>query len=159
LVEDIAEFVEPVPLLARLRPHVPYRYPEAERPVAHGDDGRSHAPTLQVPEYGLPTLRALPIAVVDRDQLLRPVGPDADHPKSAEAVVLQADIKVHAIDPDGHVVAVGEAALLEVAVVGLPLVGQPRDVGGRQPGSIVPEQRRERLAEVASGQAAQIEYG
>jgi hypothetical protein len=36
-----------------------------------------------------------------------------------------------AIDPDVDVVAVGEAPLLEGAVLGLPLVGQPRDVRGR----------------------------
>jgi hypothetical protein len=62
--------------------------------------------------------------------------------------------EVDAIDPDINVVPVGEAPLLKGAVLGLPLVGQPRDVGGRQPGRIVPEQRRQGLAEVAGGQAA-----
>ena len=64
-----------------------------------------------------------------------------------------------AIDPHVDVVAVDEAALLEGAVLRLPLVGQPRDVRGGQPGGIVPEQRRERLAEVAGRQPAQVEHG
>ena len=40
LVEDVAELVKPVALLAGLRPCVPYRCPEAERPVAYSNDGR-----------------------------------------------------------------------------------------------------------------------
>ena len=74
-------------------------------------------------EHSLPALGALPVAVLDRDQLLRPVGPHADHDERAEAVVLQPDVEVDAIDPDVDVVAVGEAALLEGAVLSLPLVG------------------------------------
>jgi putative DNA methylase len=62
---------------------------------------------------------------------------------------------VHAIDPDVDVVAVGEAALLEGTVLRLPLVGQPGDVRGGQPGGIIPEQRHQRLAEVA-GQTARL---
>jgi hypothetical protein len=46
-----------------------------------------------------------------------------DFPRRAEeAGVLQPDAEVHAIDPHIHVVAVGEAALLEGTVLGLPLV-------------------------------------
>jgi hypothetical protein len=37
---------------------------------------------------------------------------------------------VDAIDPEVHVVPVGEAAFLEGAVLGLPLVGQARDIRG-----------------------------
>jgi hypothetical protein len=66
-------------------------------------------------------------------------------------VVFQPDVEVDAIDPDVYVVPVGEAAFLEGAVLGLPLVGQARDIRGGQPGGINPEQRRERLAEVAGG--------
>jgi hypothetical protein len=51
---------------------------------------------------------------------------------------------VHAIDPHVDVVAIGKAPLLEGPVLGLPLVGQPRDVRGGQTAGIVPLQRRER---------------
>src|SRR5439155_25313561 len=59
---------------------------EAEGPVAHGDTGRAHTPTLQVPEHGRPALGALPVAILERDQFLRPVRPHADHHERAEAV-------------------------------------------------------------------------
>jgi hypothetical protein len=77
----------------------------------------------------------------------------------AEPVVFETDVEVHAIDPDVHVIAVGQAPLLERAVLALPLVGQPRDVRGGQPGRIVAEQNRQRLAEVAGGEASQVEDG
>src|SRR4029450_4323914 len=77
--------------------------------VAHGDHGRAHAPALQVPEHGLPALGALPVAPPARDQLLGPVGPHADHHERAEAIVLQPDVEMHAIDP--HVDVVGSASL------------------------------------------------
>ena len=76
--------------------------------------------------------------------------------------MIEPDIEVHAVDPDvdvvavgftvpesSPVVAVGQAPLLEGALLGLPLVGQPRDVGGGEAGGIIPEQSRQRLAEVA----------
>src|SRR5262245_11110181 len=68
LVDDVAELVEPVPLLARLRPYVAYGRPEPEGTVPDGDHGRAHAPPLQVAQHGLPALGAL--AILDGDQLL-----------------------------------------------------------------------------------------
>jgi hypothetical protein len=56
LVENVAEFVEPAPLLAGLRPHVAYCFPETEGTVPDGDDRRARASTLQVAEHGLPAL-------------------------------------------------------------------------------------------------------
>ena len=82
------ELVEPVALLAGLRPHVADGRPEAEGTIANGNDGRAHAPPFQVAEHRLPTLRALAVAVLDRDQLLRAVGPHANHHECAQAVVL-----------------------------------------------------------------------
>src|SRR5262245_5257272 len=107
--------MEPVPLLARLRPHIAHGGPETEGAVAQRDNGRAHAPTLQVTEHRLPALGALAVAVLDRDQFLCPVGWHADHHERAEAVMLQPDAEVDAIDPHVDVVAVGEAALLEGA--------------------------------------------
>src|SRR5262249_60738205 len=66
LVENVAELVEPVALLACLRPHVAHRRPEAEGPVAHGNDRRAHPPALQVAEDRLPALGALPAALPSR---------------------------------------------------------------------------------------------
>src|SRR5262245_6732781 len=62
-------------------------------------------------------LRALAVAVLDREHFLRPVWPHADHHESAEQVVLQPDVEVDAVDPHVDVVAVGEAPLLEGPVL------------------------------------------
>ncbi len=70
----------------------------------------------------------LPVAILDRDQLLCPVKSHADHRERAEAVVFQPDVEVHAIDPDGDAIAVAQAALLERSLFGVPVVGQPSDV-------------------------------
>ena len=105
LVEDVAELVDPIPLRAGLRPHVADSGPEPERTVAHGDDRGVHAPTLQVAQHGLPALRALAVTVLDRNQFLGSVRPDADHDQRAEAIVVEADVEVHAIDPDVNIVA------------------------------------------------------
>src|SRR6185369_17852560 len=118
--EDIAELVEPIALRAGLRPHVAHGGPEAQGSVTDRDYWCAHTSAFQVTEHRLPTLGALARAVLDGDQLLRPVGPRADHHERAEAVVVQPDVEMHAIDPDVHVVAIGEAAFLEGPVLGLP---------------------------------------
>src|SRR5262249_12357017 len=69
--EDVPELVELIALLTRPGPHVAHRRPEGKGTVTHGDAEWVHAPTLQVPEDGLPALGALPVAVLDRDQFLR----------------------------------------------------------------------------------------
>src|SRR5262249_57907302 len=87
-VEDVAEFVTPIALLARLRPHVPHGDPEAEGAIAHDNYGWAHTSALQIAENGLPAFGALAVAVLDRDQLLGPVRPHADHHERAEPVVI-----------------------------------------------------------------------
>jgi hypothetical protein len=94
VVEDVAEIVEPIPVRTGLRP--------------------------QVAEHRLPALGALAVAVLDGDQRLCAIGPRAYHDGRAEAVVFQQNVEVDAIDPHVHVVAIGEAALLERAVLRLP---------------------------------------
>src|SRR5262249_60933991 len=99
LVQDVAELVEPIPLLAGLRPHVAHGRPEAEGAVPDRDDRRAQAPALQIAEDGLPALGALTVAVLDRDQLLRSIRPHTDHHEGAEAVVLPPALEMGAIDP------------------------------------------------------------
>src|SRR5262249_19721720 len=61
-VEDVAEFVKPIALLARLRPHVPHGDPEAEGAIAHDNYGWAHTSALQIAENGLPAFGALAVA-------------------------------------------------------------------------------------------------
>ena len=151
LVEDVGNPVHPATLLARLGPDVAQRLPEAECPVAHGQDRSAHPTVLEAAEHVGPALRALPVAVLDRDQLLRPVRPHADHHQRAQAVLFQADAEVHAIGPDVDVVAVGEIARLERLVVRLPRGGQARDCGRREARCIVTEERGQALLEITGG--------
>src|SRR5262249_17110154 len=53
----------------------------------------------------------------------------------------------------------GEAPLLEGPILRLPLIGQPCDVRGREARGVFAEERRERLAEVAGREAAQVKHG
>ena len=78
-------------------------------------------------------LSALSRAVLDRDQLLRPVGSHANHDQRAKAIVVKSDVEVHAIDPDVHVVAVGGVPLLEGPVLDVPLVrSRARDTSAQR---------------------------
>ena len=112
--------------------------------------GRSRSTSAQ-----LSVLSRYPI--LERDELLRPVGPHPNHHQGAEPVVFEPDVEVDAVDPHIHVVPVGQVALPERPVVRLPHGGQARDVGGTEAGRVVAEQHRQRLTEVARRQSTQIQ--
>ncbi|MGY3146140.1 hypothetical protein ACVWYQ_003139 [Bradyrhizobium sp. USDA 3397] len=61
-----------------------------------------------------------------------------------------------AIGPDVDVALRRQIALLSRGVLVDPTVLQPADGGCRQPGSILAEQRRQRLREVAGGDTLQV---
>ena len=63
------------------------------------------------------------------------------------------------VDPDIHVVAVGEIPLPELAILLVPHRREARDVGGTQAGRVLAEQHRQRFAKVAGRQPPQIEDG
>ena len=110
LVEDIRQPMHPAPLLARLGPHRADGRPEAQRAVADRDEGRPKSPPLEVAQHAAPTVGALPIAILDRDQLFRAVRPHANHHQRAEPILLEAHPEMHAIDPHVHVVRLRESA-------------------------------------------------
>jgi len=64
---------------------------------------------------------------------------------------------VDAVGPDVDVVAVGEIALLERLVVGLPCGGEARDGARRETGSILAKQSSQTFLEVTRGQPAQVQ--
>src|SRR5262245_51613810 len=51
LIEDVAELVDLVTLLACLRPHIAHGRPEAEGSIANRDQGYAHAPALQIAQH------------------------------------------------------------------------------------------------------------
>src|ERR1700676_4855100 len=120
LVEHVDELMDPASLLARRGPDLARRGPEAQRAVTHRYHRRGHPAPLEVAQQRLPALGALPVAILDREQLLLAVGPRADHHQRAEPVVLEPDVEVHPIDPHVNVLATSEIAPAKRRVFFLP---------------------------------------
>ena len=129
LVQDISQLVEPVALLGRPGPHVPDGAPEPQGPIANRDHGRLEPAALQPSQQLRPALGTFAVPVLERDELLRPVGARADDHQRAQAVVLQPDVEVNPVDPDIDVVPISQVALPELPILVFPDRGQPRDVG------------------------------
>jgi hypothetical protein len=143
-------------LLAGGGEDVTQRGPEPERSVADGEHWRSHAAALAVPEQVGPRLRRLAVPIGERDQLFGTVGTHADHHQQADLVLLQADLKVDPVDPQVHVVGVGQGPLVERGRLVLPVLGQPGDRRGRE--SVAdPEELGQRRGEVRGRQAVQVQ--
>ena len=112
---------------------------------------------LQIEQQIAPVVRALARAIGEADQFLLAFRRRADDDEDALRFVLQTRLQMDAVGPDVDVALGRQIALLPRAVLVDPTVLQPRDGGGRQPGSILAEQRRQRLGEVAGRDALQVE--
>lgn len=130
--------------------------PEAESPIADRQDRGTHSPAGAVAQQVRPGLARFTVAVLERDQLLAAVRPHPDEDEHAGSGLLQANVEVDAVGPHIHVVDLGEVAVHEGGMVGLPLLGQPGDRGRGQPGRASKE-LLQRGHEVARGQAVQVE--
>ena len=97
----------PAPLLFRVGEHVAQRFPEPHCAVADGEHRGAHPAPLATAEQVGPRLRALAVPVIQGDQLLGPVGADADHHQQAHLVLREPDLEVDAVDPHVHVVGAG----------------------------------------------------
>lgn len=127
--------MDPTSLGAGGREDLPQCSPEPQGAVAHGQHRRPHPPALEVPQQIGPALRRLPVAVLDGHQLLGPVSPHTHHDQRTQAFLLQAHVEVDAVDPHVDVVDAGEVSAGEGGPLVLPLLRQPGDDRGRQPGS------------------------
>src|ERR1700719_4493110 len=149
--------MDPAGLLARCGPDLARRGPKAQRAVAYRYHRRGHATPLELAQQRLPALGALPVAVLDREQLLLAVGPRPDHDQRTEPVLFEPDVEVHSIDPHVNVLAAREVAPAKGRVFFLPAGGKPCDVGRRQTARVLTQQAFERGAEIPGGEPAQIE--
>jgi hypothetical protein len=118
--EHVGELVDPVALLAGGWEHVAEGRPQAQRAVPDRDHRRPHPAAPQIPQDLRPAVGGLPLAIGHRDQLLGAVGAHAHDHQAAQASLLQPHPEVHAVRPDVHIVTVGQVALAEHLVVGLP---------------------------------------
>src|SRR6266404_3354623 len=103
-----------------------------------------------------PVLCALAGAIGEADQFLAAFRRRADQHQDALLFVFEACLEMDAIGPDVDIALRRQIAPLPRGVFVKPTVLQPADGGCRQPGSIVAEQRRQSLGEVAGGDTLQV---
>jgi hypothetical protein len=145
-------------VLSGLGEHVPECRPRPERAVADHELRAAKPATLHIPEHPRPALGRLAVAVLHGQQLLGGVLAHADHDQQAQLVVLpEPHPDMDAVDEQVRVAAEPEVALAEPIVVGLPLLTQPADRRGRQPGGVLAEQVLQRRPEVTRREPAQVQ--
>jgi len=86
---------------------------------------------LAVSQQARPGLCRLAVTAGDGHELFSPVGPHADHDQTAQPVLAQAHVEVDAVDPDVHVVDLGQRARGESFLLVLPSSRQAGDDGSR----------------------------
>ena len=150
--------MHPAALAPGLGPHFLDRLPEAERAVGDRELGPDRKPAwLQVEEELLPGLGTLAHAVDQADQLLLALGRGADDDQQALRGLLEPGLNMDAIGPEVHVALRREIALAPAHMLFRPGVLEPPDGRGREPAGILAEQGDQRLLEVASGHALEVE--
>src|SRR5258708_1282597 len=157
LGEHVRGLVHPAALLARFRPDLAGGLPEPE--CAIGDDeprGRIEPAPLQIEQQIAPVVRALAGAIGEADQFFAAFRRRTDQHEDALLFVFQAGFEMDAVGPDVDVTLRRQIALLPRGVLVKPTVLQAADGGCRQPGSILAEQRRQSLGEVAGGDTLQV---
>src|SRR5882672_2132077 len=117
-------------LLLGLRVHLRERLPETQRTIArrHLRSDRQTA-LLEVQQELVPRLLALPLAILDRHQLLlafrrRPY----DH-QDAGASFFETNVEMDAVGPEVNVALVLERPLAPLLIVFLPSLLEPHDRG------------------------------
>src|ERR1700740_3480908 len=158
LVQHVGGLVHPAALSAGLRPHFLDRLPEAQRAVGDRELGRHRkSAPLQVEQQLFPGLRTLAHTVDQADQLLLALGRGTDDDQQALRSVLEPGLDVDAVGPEVDVTLGGEIALAPARMLLRPGLLEPSDGRGREPASVLAEQRDQCLIEVAGRDALQVE--
>src|SRR6188472_2969539 len=125
-----------------------------------GEFGRHGEPTrLQVDEELPPALGALTRADLEADEFLLALRRGADNHQHAFRDWLHAGLEVDPVGPDVDVAAGRQVTATPSVVFALPGRRQPPDHRRREVRRVLAEQARERLLEVASRDAPQVEDG
>ena len=154
--KNIGLFVPPAALLAGVGEHLPHGLPEPQRAVADREHRRPHAAAAAITQQIGPGFGGFPEAIGERDELLAAVGTDPDHHQQAQLLLVQTHLQVDPVDPQIHVVDLGQIPLGERAGLVLPLHSQPGDRRRGQPRAGA-EERLERRGEVTRGQPVQVQ--
>ena len=83
----------------------------------------------------------------------------ADDDQQALRIVLEPGLHMDAVGPEVDIMPGRQIPLQPVRVLVRPNLGEPRHGRGRQAAGIRPEQGRQRLGEVARGDALEVEDG
>src|SRR5205085_8428772 len=98
-----------------------------------------------------------PDTVGEADELLVAFGCRADNHEQALRIVLEPGLHVDAVGPEIDVALDRQIPLLPARVLVRPNVPEPCDGRGREPTSILAEQRCQRLLEPACGDPLEVE--
>src|ERR1700741_1196438 len=157
LVQYVGGLVHPAALAAGLRPYFLDRMPEAEGAIGDRELGRHRKPApLQIEQQFFPGLRTLAHTVDQADQLLLALGRGTDDDQQALRGVLEPGLDVDAVGPEVDVTLGGEIALAPARILLRPGLLEPSDGRGREPASVLAEQRDQCLIEVAGRDALQV---
>src|SRR5690554_995961 len=157
LVEDVHGLVDPTALCARRRKYLGQGGPEAHCAVSHTELRRRLEPSIpQAQQQCLPALFGLAKAFFDREEVLLSPGIAADqHQQTASLVATH--VRVDAVRPQVNELVPAPVLLPPLGVLRFPRALQPPDRRRRQPLHRLAEQRRERLVEVVSRHALQVQ--
>src|SRR5256886_8120363 len=157
LGEHVRGLVHPAALLARFRPDLTGSLPEPECAIGDDEPRRHIEPApLEIEQQIAPVLCVLAGTIGEADQFLAAFWRRADQHEDALLFVFEPRFEMDAISPDVDVALGRQIALLPRGVLVEPTVLQAADGGCRQSGSILAQQRRQRLGEVASRNPLQI---
>ena len=158
LVENVAGFMKPTPLMLCPGEDLVESLPEPQRAVGDRQFRSDREPArLQVDQQLMPALGAFADADLEAEQFLLAFRRGADHHQHAVGHRLHAGLEVDAIGPDIDVAPGRQVTLLPARVIIGPALLQPGDDRGRQVGCVLAQQDTQRLLEITGRDAAQVQ--
>ena len=159
LVEHVADFVAPAPLVSRAGEDLVEGLPDPQSAVTDRQfRSDPQAALLHIDQELTPALGALAGAHLEADQFLAALRRRADQHQDTFAVILHPGLQINAIGPEIDVAPRRQVTSLPTLVLGLPVGRQACNHPRRQVRRVLAEQRRQRVLEVASRDAAQVEH-
>jgi hypothetical protein len=156
LVEDVEAAVVPAALVTRRREDLVEGCPEPEGAVADRHEGRlGEAAVTQLAEHLGPRGGALAVALLHREQLLAPVGGDAEDNEHRSLLLLQPGLEIQAIGEEVDV-ALGDRRAAPEAVLVRPRLLEAQDARRGERRRLADQRPEDRL-EVARGQALEVQ--
>ncbi len=155
IVQDIAGFMHPTPLLAGCRENFFQRCPEPHGTITCGQFWSGEPTSLEAEKHFAPALRAFPDAVFNGQEVLLAKGVDPDHNEHAEPVIGASQAAVYSVSPDVDPFVTAQISLAPVTIFRRPLAFQARDRLRRKPSRVRAKEHLKRRAHLACRDALQ----